>query len=208
MSKGGKKKGLSMDEKMVKTVEYLCEQKVPFTLKELEAILPKAKGIVWKTVKEILVTLVAEGKVYSDKVGPSTLFWCFPATQSRAREKKVKELRDKIVGQKRKRDTLKEELKSAKVGKKESDDRTSLLEEYGKLKTKDEKLQGDIKQYESNDPDFIAKIQDYAELSKDAANRWTEAVINLKSWAHSKFNVEEAMLDKQFGIPEDFDYIG
>lgn len=29
----------------------------------------------------------------------------------------------------------------------------------------------------------------------------------MKSWCKNKFGVEESQIDKQFGIPEDFDYI-
>lgn len=41
----------------------------------------------------------------------------------------------------------------------------------------------------------------------DAANRWTENVFAVKSWCKSKFGCEESVIDQQFGIPEDFDYL-
>ena len=34
-----------------------------------------------------------------------------------------------------------------------------------------------------------------------------ENVFAMKSWCKNKFGVEESQIDKQFGIPEDFDYI-
>ena len=34
-----------------------------------------------------------------------------------------------------------------------------------------------------------------------------ENVFAMKSWCKNKFRVEESQIDKQFGIPEDFDYI-
>ena len=34
-----------------------------------------------------------------------------------------------------------------------------------------------------------------------------ENVFAMKSWCKSKFFLEEEMIDKQFGIPADFDYI-
>ena len=35
----------------------------------------------------------------------------------------------------------------------------------------------------------------------------TENVFAMKSWCKNKFSLEENMIDKQFGIPEDFDYL-
>lgn len=43
--------------------------------------------------------------------------------------------------------------------------------------------------------------------AKDAANRWTDNVFSLKSWIKKKFPVDENQINKQFGIPEDLDYI-
>ena len=40
-----------------------------------------------------------------------------------------------------------------------------------------------------------------------AANRWTENVFVTKSWCKDRFSVDGDTLDKQFGIPEDFDYL-
>eukprot|EP00906_Rhabdomonas_costata_P001138 RCo001745 len=52
-----KKRGLSADEKVQKTKEFLLEKREPFTLKELERLLPKAKGVVFQSVKECLAVL-------------------------------------------------------------------------------------------------------------------------------------------------------
>lgn len=35
----------------------------------------------------------------------------------------------------------------------------------------------------------------------------TDNVFSTKSWIKNKFQFEESVIDKQFGIPEDFDYI-
>jgi len=51
-----------------------------FQLKELERILPKAKGIVSQSVKEVLQSLVDDRLVQGEKVGTSNYFWSFPST--------------------------------------------------------------------------------------------------------------------------------
>ncbi len=35
----------------------------------------------------------------------------------------------------------------------------------------------------------------------------TDNVFSVKSWCKNRFGMEESSMDKQFGIPEDFDYI-
>lgn len=34
-----------------------------------------------------------------------------------------------------------------------------------------------------------------------------ENVFAMKSWCKNKFSLQEDVIDKQFGIPEDFDYL-
>ena len=68
-------------------------------------------------------------------------------------------------------------------------------------------LSVELQKYEENDPELFAKMEDYMQLSKDAANRWTDAIFTIKSHVRDKFNIEEAKLNKEFGIPNDMDYI-
>ena len=38
-------------------------------------------------------------------------------------------------------------------------------------------------------------------------SRWTDNVFALRPWCRNKFNIEESQFNKQFEIPDDFDYI-
>ena len=69
------RKGLSMDEKCTKMLEIFHDTKSFFTIKELEKIAPKQKGITQQTVQEVLDLLLAEDKIQKDKVGTSSLYW-------------------------------------------------------------------------------------------------------------------------------------
>lgn len=40
-----------------------------------------------------------------------------------------------------------------------------------------------------------------------AADRWFDNICALKSWCNRKFNIEGPTFNKQFGIPEDMDYL-
>lgn len=47
----------------------------------------------------------------------------------------------------------------------------------------------------------------YFQKLKDAANRWIDNIFATKSWCKKKFFIEDNVLNKQFGIPEDLDYL-
>ena len=57
-------------------------QKDVFLLKELEKQCQKEKGITSMSVKEIVTSLVDDGMVDTDKIGPSVYFWAFPSKAS------------------------------------------------------------------------------------------------------------------------------
>lgn len=60
--------------------EYFLEKRDFFQLKELEKSLPKEKGIVMQSVKEVLQSLVDDRLVNAEKIGTSNYFWSFPST--------------------------------------------------------------------------------------------------------------------------------
>ena len=65
-----KKKGLSMDEKAARVEAFMLEQNQPFTMKELEQLLPKI-GVPYPVVPECIETLVSENRVRYEKMGVS-----------------------------------------------------------------------------------------------------------------------------------------
>lgn len=73
-----KRKGVSFEEKRIRLLQLFYERKEFFTLKELEKIAAKEKGIVAQAVKDVLQTLVDDGLVKSEKIGTSVYFWTFP----------------------------------------------------------------------------------------------------------------------------------
>ena len=54
-----------------------------YTLKELEKLAPKSKGIIAMSVEEVLTSLVNDDEVLTDKIGTSNYFWVF-ASHERA----------------------------------------------------------------------------------------------------------------------------
>lgn len=72
-------KPLSKEEKCKRLRELFSETKDVYLLKEVEKVASKTKGIVEKTVEEVLKEVVDDGHIHSEKIGTSIYFWAFPS---------------------------------------------------------------------------------------------------------------------------------
>ncbi len=76
------------------------------------------------------------------------------------------------------------------------------------LKARREELQSELQKYRDCDPEVLDKMRRETKAAVDGANRWTDNIYSLHSWIGKKFpSVSVADLNKQFGIPEDLDYV-
>ena len=77
-----------------------------------------------------------------------------------------------------------------------------------KLRSRKDELEIKLKLYKDNDPQHLKELKSETNLSKLSANRWTDNTFGLHSWIGNNFpSVSISDLNKQFGIPEDLDYI-
>lgn len=202
-----RKKGLSVEEKRQKMIEIFYEKEDFFSLKELEKIAPKEKGIVSQSVKDVVQSLVDDGMIDTDKIGTSVYFWAFPSKASNNRKRKIEELQSKVEEVKKKCQSTKEMVNKAKIGKEESDERLQFLSQLQAAKKEKELLLTELQRYKDNDPQALEEMKKEIGMAKDAVNRWTDNIFSLKSWCKNKFFFEESILNKQFGIDENLDYI-
>lgn len=77
-----KKKGLSLEEKILLVEKWITAHPQPYTMKELQQLIPKQTHVIYQSVEECVQLLVAENRVQQDRVGVSTLFWKFPLTET------------------------------------------------------------------------------------------------------------------------------
>jgi hypothetical protein len=87
------------------------------------------------------------------------------------------------------------------------EERVMLAKELSSLQSKREQLKAEVEKYKECDPQVVEEIHQANKVAKEAANRWTDNIFAIKSWAKRKFGFEENKTDKTFGIPEDFDYV-
>ncbi|XP_038611105.1 meiotic nuclear division protein 1 homolog isoform X1 [Tachyglossus aculeatus] len=202
-----KKKGLSAEEKRTRMMEIFFETKDVFQLKDMEKIAPKEKGITAMSVKEVLQSLVDDGMVDSERIGSSNYFWAFPSKALHTRKCKLEALESQLSEGNQKKENLQQSIEKAKIGREDTEERTMLAKELTSLRQQREQLKAEVEKYRECDPDVVEEIRQANIVAKEAANRWTDNIFAIKSWAKKKFGFEENKIDKSFGIPEDFDYI-
>ncbi|XP_068750354.1 meiotic nuclear division protein 1 homolog [Montipora capricornis] len=202
-----KKRGLSLEEKRTRLLELFYEKKDFFLLKELEKIAPKEKGITSMSVKEVVQSLVDDNLVDTDKIGTSIYFWAYPSKAMHTRQQKLQQLTTQINDCEKKIASTMEQLKRAYSGREKSDDRDTILEELAQKENLCNKLEKELEKYKECDPEVLENIKKETVMAKEGVDRWTDNVFTIKSWCVKKFGLEEKMIDKNFGIPEDFDYM-
>ncbi|KAJ2358410.1 Meiotic nuclear division protein 1 [Coemansia erecta] len=198
---------LSLEEKRKRMMDIFHEMQEPFLLKELEKIGPKQKGIVSQSVKDVVQSLVDDGMCYCEKVGTSNFFWSFPSEAAVKRKNKLAQLEKELAQMQAKQKELTEHIANAQLGREQTDERGSLIEELAEVEAQWSGQQEELQQFKECDPVLMNKKREEATVAKDAANRWTDNVFIIQSWVRDKFNMDMDEFNKFFGIPADFDSV-
>ncbi|KAK6628122.1 hypothetical protein RUM44_010604 [Polyplax serrata] len=202
-----KRKGVSAEEKRNRILQLFHERKDFFQLKELEKIAPKEKGVVAQSVKDVVQSLVDDGLVDTDKIGSSTYFWAYPSKALNLKKRKLEETEELINQFTTKCNDIKEKLYKVKMNKVDSEDMEDTLLKLDELKKKKSKLEVDLKKYQKYDPKILEKLENDIKVKKEAVNKWTDNIYAVKSWCKNKFMIEPDIIDKQFGIPSELEYV-
>jgi len=203
-----KKRGLSLEEKRQRMMEIFYTKKEFFLLKELEKIGPKEKGITSQSVKDVVQSLVDDNLVDTDKIGTSVYFWSFPSKATQNRKRSIADVEEKTEEARKRIKKAQDDVVKEKDGREETEERQTALAELNDLKSKKSALESEIQKYKDNDPEVLDKMKDEIAAAVESANRWTDNVFAIHSWIKRKFpSISVNDLNKQFGIPEDLDYI-
>ncbi|KAI0564897.1 Meiotic nuclear division protein [Gracilaria domingensis] len=201
------RKGLSFDEKRDRLMDLFAETAEFFTLKELEKIAPKRKGIVSQSVKEVLQSLVDDNMVNTDKCGVQTVFWCLPSEASQKRQVKLKHVKEQIEAKTKERAQLRREVEKLQVGREDTEERRNAFAELEKLEDKRKEFDQRLEHFAEFDPEEMERLKERTKAARECANRWVDNIFNCQSWAVNKFFMDKRDFNKQFGIPEELDYI-
>mmetsp|Transcript_57473 Transcript_57473/g.125909 ORF Transcript_57473/g.125909 Transcript_57473/m.125909 type:complete len:189 (-) Transcript_57473:209-775(-) len=180
-----------------------------FTLKELET-LGKSKGVIPQAVKEVVEALVADGSVQSDKVGSQALFWALPSQKVSALKNKRQRLVEDNERLQKELEQLKSEL--ADLGSQAVPSEQEAAELRARVATerkRREDLKSKVEALERCGPGKISEMKRQIVVAKEAANRWADNIITLRSMflREQRGDVSSGMFNKTFNLPEDFDYL-
>ena len=98
--KGGKRKGMSLEDKRAKLLEMYYERKEVLNLKEVEKYGAK-KGIVLQSVKDVNQSLIDDNLVETDKIGIGTFFWALPSKGFQVRKNLIEDYDKKLENTKK-----------------------------------------------------------------------------------------------------------
>ena len=200
-------KPVSKEEKRLRLKALFTETKEVFLLKELEKIAPKEKGIIAKTVEEVLKEIVDDNLVHSEKIGTSIYFWSFPSEDIVRQEVEIAEIKKEYETKSARLTELTNENERLKRERSGDNEREGKVEELNHFQKRREELKKELEIYRENDPEIIDQMKKQIEKAKSAVNRWTDSIFMIQSYAKGKVNVTTEELNKGLGIPNDLDYV-
>lgn len=163
--------------------------------------------MVQQTIKDVNQSLVDDGLVLSDKIGSANFYWSFPSQAFQSLKVRVEDIEQKVEQTEQSVENLKRKIAEARETRVESEERTNKLQRLSELKHSITSADGQLAALKDNDPAETERIQELAETCRAAANRWTENIWALKSYLQKKYGMAGKELDRQIGIPADFDYL-
>jgi hypothetical protein len=152
------KKGLSFEEKRQRMLEFFYEKQEVLTLKELEKLLPKAKGIVSQSVKDVLQSLVDDSLIDFDKIGSGNFFWALPSGATIKRKQHEDKLRSELESLAQKTEELKKRKIELEADRKPSKEREEKLASLQENRIVIESLNSELEKYRLRGPERVREL--------------------------------------------------
>ncbi|CAH8551008.1 unnamed protein product [Heterobilharzia americana] len=188
-------------------LDFFYEKKDFFQLKELERLCQKEKGINSMSVKDVLMSLVHDDLVDTDKIGTSVYFWAFPSKAAQKLKAKVEKLKEDIQTTRNQISKTMKVLDEASSKREDTEERKQVINELIEKKSSLDSLNIELQDLKTYDPDRLQELKQQQLIAFDSANRWTDNIFVIKSWLENKFSLDESTFCRQFDIPENFDYL-
>ncbi|TNJ27251.1 Mnd1 [Giardia muris] len=199
-------KGTSLDEKKAKLLDQMLQTGEIYSNKTIEA-LSKPTGISAMIIKQVLMELVNEDLVDSEKIGTSTYYWCFASKKSQTVLSQKSKLEGEIQQLKKEIQTLEKSIVDLQGGREESDQRTLLLQRQAELQATLKEQKERFKQLSKNDPEVANRLKSFTKTAIEQANIWTDNILSLKKHLVEKYGMDPKELGNHLGITVDFDYL-
>ncbi|KAJ1345334.1 hypothetical protein BSLG_000847 [Batrachochytrium salamandrivorans] len=200
-------KPLLLEEKRRRMLSIFHETKSFFNLKEIEKIAPKSKGIIEKSVKEVVDGLVADNLIQMEKIGASNYYWSFPDANAHQARMRLEAVSEELVAIKEKERQIQLEMSDAMSARQETHERRLVIAELEAASLLEAKLTLEVDRYKDSDPEVLRAKELGANIAFEAANRWTDNIFALQRYCRNSFGVNNADFCSQFFIPDDLDNV-
>ena len=154
--------------------------------------------------------LVDDGEVECEKIGSSCYYWSFPSKQAQGTAQRATSLSDAVSAERTAMAVTNTNVDAAAVVRPESEARSAKLQRLSSLKTEISVLEGNLDALKENDPAEIEKMDSNIVLCRDSANRWTDNLLQLRTWLVKKKGMsskEAANTLKQMGVTGELEYV-
>ena len=204
-----KRKGMSAEDKRTALLGMYHSSKTVYTLHEVEKEGPKT-GVVRSAVLDVNQQLVDDGLVETDKIGSTGYYWSFPSKRVQNVSLQSSSLEEEIKSETAELAETHKKIKVVRECRVESAGRDAQLKQLLSLKQEIAALEGQVEVLKENDPEEVARQTAIVDMCKMAANRWTDNLLELRSWLVKKkgLSSKEAVNTlKQMGVPENLEYL-
>ncbi|CAH7666924.1 Mnd1 family-domain-containing protein [Phakopsora pachyrhizi] len=184
------RRGLSEEEKRLRTIEFFNKSNSFFTVKDLIKWLPKTKGIVTQSVEETIKSLIDDDLIRSEKIGTTNIIWSFRSDQSNKTLKDFELLKTEVKALRCSNSELDQIVSRLESDRSKSDERQDNLRQIKMLKRDINEIELRLQQFRKSDPTLI----------KDKNN-----LMNLMSYWKAIYHLTKTDFCNQFDLPLDFD---
>lgn len=87
------------------------------------------------------------------------------------------------------------------------DERSKVLDKLVELEATHKELESRISLLSACNPETLKELKELTNVCRDSANRWTDNLFTVKTFVVDKFGIERSDFDKNFSVPEEFDYV-
>ncbi|KAI8987409.1 meiotic nuclear division protein 1 [Mycotypha africana] len=199
-------KGVSLEEKRKRILSIFHESGEFYQLKDIEK-LGTRRGVVAQSIKDILMSLVDDNLVITDKIGTSNYFWSYPSAAMQTKENKMNDLQLKVDKELERQKKLDEAIIQERQQREETEERELILKELKEQQSLANELKQELQKYQDNDPQLYEAKENAAKVARDATNRWTENIWEIQSYCIKNFNMDRNVFNQNFGIDDDLDTI-
>eukprot|EP00758_Cryptobia_borreli_P007176 Tbor_TRINITY_DN5255_c6_g1::TRINITY_DN5255_c6_g1_i1::g.16619::m.16619 len=196
-----KKKGLSIEEKIAKVEEYFIEHPVPFTLKDLIALIPKAKGVIHQSIEECVELLVSEGRVQQCKIGVSTFIWRFQVDEEAQSKIQRRNLLDSIQKLETQITNLHVLLQARRQEIGDIERSKEIQENICNFRRKEALMEKELANYADRDPQIVERVRAARRTALEAANRWTDNIFLIEEFVCARMGIGKRQFREKARIP-------